>query len=403
MPPSSIPIQAHYLSLSASLASCVYLYSPAFLPHSLSLSLPLSLFLTFFHSSRTPTHTLSNTHIHTHKLPLSHTHAHTPRHTHAHDYTHTRTLTNARAHTRTQAHTLFHWRWHLTARHSHPSLPPFPFSAYDVFHPCQWLNFWGFRGAEVRGRALSAVMQSRGRHGERLWLERLAEQEKSSVFLSYTKHRLAFEHTIEVMPIRDGSSFGGLRAFEVRTLDATSNIQPLTTWAVRGSVGPAYNSGQSETTSPRLTPPPIDPLSAVGGRRSPFRSPLPPRALLGNATPPLPPIGNESLEGKAEQPGQTSPQTTEMNNGRLARGSPVRGSPLRGSPLRGIPTLPTDSSRPARLMGSAARLPAPLEVDEPWRPDILNSNETGELGFRRSKQLTQVRLRRCASAGGQLV
>mmetsp|Transcript_30684 Transcript_30684/g.69200 ORF Transcript_30684/g.69200 Transcript_30684/m.69200 type:complete len:202 (-) Transcript_30684:435-1040(-) len=101
--------------------------------------------------------------------------------------------------------------------------------------------------------------------------------------------------------------------------------------------------------------------------------------------------------------GQTSPQTTEMNNGRLARGSPVRGSPLRGSPLRGIPTLPTDSSRPARLMGSAARLPAPLEVDEPWRPDILNSNETGELGFRRSKQLTQVRLRRCASAGGQLV
>jgi hypothetical protein len=161
MPPSSIPIQAHYLSLSASLASCVYLYSPAFLPHSLSLSLPLSLFLTFFHSSRTPTHTLSNTHIHTHKLPLSLTHAHTPRHTHAHDYTHTRTLTNARAHTRTQAHTLLHWRWHLTARHSHPSLPPFPFSAYDVFHPCQWLNFWGFRGAEVRGRTLSAVMQVR--------------------------------------------------------------------------------------------------------------------------------------------------------------------------------------------------------------------------------------------------
>eukprot|EP00326_Haptolina_ericina_P020300 CAMPEP_0181185060 /NCGR_PEP_ID=MMETSP1096-20121128/9303_1 /TAXON_ID=156174 ORGANISM="Chrysochromulina ericina, Strain CCMP281" /NCGR_SAMPLE_ID=MMETSP1096 /ASSEMBLY_ACC=CAM_ASM_000453 /LENGTH=194 /DNA_ID=CAMNT_0023273873 /DNA_START=478 /DNA_END=1063 /DNA_ORIENTATION=- len=127
-------------------------------------------------------------------------------------------------------------------------------------------------------------------------------------------------------------------------------------------------------------------------RRATITFPLaaPPRALLGNATPPLPPIGNESLEGKAEQPGQTSPQTTEMNNGRLARGSPVRGSPLRGSPLRGIPTLPTDSSRPARLMGSAARLPAPLEVDEPWRPDILNSNETGELGFRRSKQLTQV-------------
>lgn len=35
------------------------------------------------------------------------------------------------------------------------------------------------------------LLQSRGRHGERLWLERLAEQEKSSVFLSYTKHRLA--------------------------------------------------------------------------------------------------------------------------------------------------------------------------------------------------------------------